>query len=261
MAPGLGASHFGNMIVLGPDPSGVAFIGLDAQDYLHPYTAGVEAHFMVNGSTPYSGYEDRIRAVMAPGIYPIRNNGYVAGSLCSENKECESKKCGSETHFSFNRCIGVMCKVDSDCETERCDSGVCISKAGSCMACDEDSDCAGAGKCTLFKCSNEKGLMDNNCICLSGADCDSGRCEGFTNPQCEAQLSLGATCNEHSDCLSGYCGWDYICEMPGDEKNGIGPIAWVLIGLIAAAGLFLTYKFCKQRRDGYSEVPSTTMDV
>ena len=44
------------MIVLGPDSSGVAFIGLDAQEFLHPYVDGIEAHYMTNGSTPYSGY-------------------------------------------------------------------------------------------------------------------------------------------------------------------------------------------------------------
>ena len=261
MSPGLGADHFGNMIVLGPDHSGVAYIGLDAQDFLHPYANGIEAHMMTNGSTPYAGYLDRIKAIMAPGIYPIRNNGYVAGSLCSEDKECESKECSAETSFSFSRCVGVQCHKDSNCTTGRCDSGICVSKLTSCMPCDEDSDCAGAGKCHLFRCSNELGLMDNNCICLDGSDCDSGRCEGITNPICEAKLGLGATCNEHSDCQSNYCGWSFVCEMPVDEKSKVGPFVWVLVGVVALAGLWLTWKFYQQRHDGYEELGSTTMDV
>ncbi|KAL3903122.1 MAG: hypothetical protein SGILL_010566, partial [Bacillariaceae sp.] len=135
MAPGLGADHFGNMIVLGDDPTGVAFIGLDAQEFLRPFLNGIEAHFMQgNGTIP--GYADRIAALTAPNAtYPIRNNGFVSGSLCSVNKECESQECGKELLTSWKRCVGVECEVDEDCETDRCDSGICLSKAGSCMEC------------------------------------------------------------------------------------------------------------------------------
>eukprot|EP00545_Synedropsis_sp_CCMP1620_P002744 CAMPEP_0119008414 /NCGR_PEP_ID=MMETSP1176-20130426/3675_1 /TAXON_ID=265551 /ORGANISM="Synedropsis recta cf, Strain CCMP1620" /LENGTH=483 /DNA_ID=CAMNT_0006960739 /DNA_START=67 /DNA_END=1518 /DNA_ORIENTATION=- len=267
MAPGLGADQFGQMIVLGPDSTGVAYLGLDAQDFLHPYTVGVEAHFMVNGSTPYSGYEDRLNALMANGEFPIRNNGYVAGSLCSEHKECESNQCDAETHMSWNRCIGTDCQADDECDTDRCDSGTCITKALSCMTCDEDNDCAGDGKCLFFKCSKENGLMDNNCVCLIGSDCDSGRCEGISNPQCEAQLSLGGSCNEHSDCKSSYCSWNFICEDSSkssateDGGGGLGGVTWALITVLAAGGIYLTHKFIKQRRAGYDEVPTATIDV
>jgi len=103
------------------------------------------------------------------------------------------------------------------------------------------------------------GFMDSNSFCRVGSDCDSGRCEGYTKPQCEARLALGGTCNEHSDCLSDYCAWSYVCENPEDLKSGLGVMSWILIGLVIAAGLFLTFKFVKQRRAGYSEVLS--MDV
>jgi hypothetical protein len=273
MAPGLGADHFGEMIVLGPDSTGVAYLGLDAQDFLHPYTVGIEAHMMVNGSTPYAGYEDRINALMDYGQFPIRNNGYVAGSLCSENKECESNECDAETGFTWNRCVGTDCDADSDCDTGRCDSGVCITKALSCMACDEDSDCAGDGSCLFFLCSKENGLMDNNCFCRFGSDCDSGRCEGYTSPQCEAQLGVGGSCNEDSDCKSNYCSWSFVCEdvtaksmhslvVPEEQEGGgIGGMTWFLLALIAAVGIYLTHKFIKERRAGYDELPTATMDV
>jgi pimeloyl-ACP methyl ester carboxylesterase len=75
MAPGLGADHFGNMIILSDDPTGVAFIGLDANEYFHPFLNGVEAHFMRANGTDYPGYADRIDALMGPkATYPIRNN-------------------------------------------------------------------------------------------------------------------------------------------------------------------------------------------
>ena len=271
MAPGLTADYFGNMIVLGPDSTGVAFMGLDAQDYLTPYAIGVEAHYMAKGSSLYAGYEDRIKALMETETYPIRNNGYIAGSLCSEDKECESNECGAETLFTFNRCIGTTCEKDEECDTDRCDTGLCIPKLGSCMACDEDSDCAGQdGKCLFFKCTNKQGLMDNNCFCRFGSDCDSGRCEGVTNPQCEAPLALGGSCNEDSDCLSDNCAWSFRCEMkkggwwgsagPGNPSSNGAP--WsnfsIIVGLVGAAGFIL---FVKQRRAGYLEVPSGSMEV
>lgn len=256
MAPGLGADHFGNMIILSHDSSGVAYIGLDAQDYLHPYSVGVEAHFMLGLDTPYPGYQDRIEALMAGGHYPIRDNGYVAGSLCSEDKECQSKTCSAETTFSNKRCQGTSCVEDSACETDRCDSGVCTPKAGSCMPCDEDTDCAGNGKCLLYHCSNEEGLMDNNCICLSGKNCDSGRCEGVANPQCQARLSLGGSCNEDSDCKSDYCSWKYVCEDPTKVSGSGGVGTWILLSVLSAIGIYFVYKFVKERRSGYEEVPS-----
>jgi hypothetical protein len=78
MAPGLGADHFGNMVILSDDPTGVAFIGLDANEYFHPFLNGVEAHFMRAGTgngTTFPGYADRIDALMGPNAtYPIRNN-------------------------------------------------------------------------------------------------------------------------------------------------------------------------------------------
>jgi pimeloyl-ACP methyl ester carboxylesterase len=78
MAPGLGADHFGNMVILSDDRTGVAFIGLDANEYFHPFLNGVEAHMMRAGTgngTTYPGYADRIDALMGPNAtYPIRNN-------------------------------------------------------------------------------------------------------------------------------------------------------------------------------------------
>jgi len=163
--PGLGADSFGHMMLLSNDYTGVAYIGLDAQDFFGPLNvAGFEAHSIVS-TTEYPGYLDRLQALMANATYPIRTTGYVAHSLCTQDVECETQKCETETHLSFHRCMGVDCQNDKDCpETGRCDSGICLPKLGSCEGCDEDSDCAG-GKCILFKCSGSSGKMDNNCIC------------------------------------------------------------------------------------------------
>jgi len=254
MAPGLGADHLGNMIVLSSDTSGVAFIGLDAQDFLNPFTIGVDAHNMRSKSSEYPGYEDRIQALMANNSYPIRNNGYVAGSLCSEDQECLSEDCGKETKVSFNRCVGTVCDNNSDCDTDRCDSGVCLPKASSCMACDEDTDCAGdKGRCLFFVCSNEHGLMDNNCFCRVSQDCESGRCEGMaSNRECEPQLSLGGACNENSDCKSKYCSWNFVCARATKEKHIFQSVVRLFIFSFLAGGLFLGIKNRKVYTPGKS---------
>lgn len=130
----------------------------------------------------------------------------------SQNIECASGHCGKETKFAFNRCIGTSCKRDNDCDTGRCDSGVCMPKLGSCEVCDEDADCMFGHCSTLYRCSGEDGLMDDDCACIFNGDCRSGRCEGLKPRICEAQLGLGAYCNENDDCLSGHCSWKFRCE-------------------------------------------------
>jgi hypothetical protein len=273
--PGLGADSFGHMMLLSNDYSGVAYIGLDAQDFFGPLNvAGFEAHSMIS-TTKYPGYLDRLQALIANATYPIRTTGYVPGSICTHDVECETLKCKAETYASFKRCVGVDCTMDKDClDTGRCDSGTCLPKLGSCEPCDEPSDCAG-GKCTLFRCSGSSGLMDNNCLCKWNSDCDSGRCEGFAPPQCEAQLGLGAHCDENSDCKSDYCSWSLICadrsrvlpepvELEPQEtskqkkKVTMTTLLMTLVGFVFVLAILFTLgrKLPLSRRWGYQDIPN-----
>ena len=222
--PGLGAASFGHMILLGDDPTGVAYVGLDSQDVFGPLnTLGFEAHSMIHGDgVPYLGYTDKLKLILNTTnyTYPLRVNGYQAGSLCSQSIECQSNRCERETTFSFARCVGVECTTDEECDTKRCDSGLCIPKLGSCMPCNENSDCEGDNsQCILFHCSNRDGFMDDECICKWDSDCDSGRCELFESGTCEAQLNIGSRCNEDSDCLSGVCNWKFRCDYDKATKR------------------------------------------
>lgn len=223
-APGLGADFFGYMILLSDDTTGVAFLGLDAHYTLRPFVSGVEAHSMratpINGSATdfFPGYNDRIDALIeknADNKAPLRTNGYQPGTLCSEDDECETKQCNRDVGLgSYPRCIGTEYTRDDECDTDRCDHGLCLPKLGSCQPCNENSDCA-SGICSWkYKCTNMDGLVDNQCDCFHNADCDSGRCEGFTNAICEARLAGGSYCNEHSDCLSDRCTWRFKCTEP-----------------------------------------------
>ena len=278
-SPGLGADNFGHMILLSEDNTGVAYIGLDAQDYFGPPNVnGFEAHSMVSANGTYPGYLDRIEVIMgeyANGTYPVRTSGYIAGSLCTEDKECESSSCQRETSFSYKRCVGTRCKKDKDCETDRCDSGVCIPKLGSCQPCDEHSDCL-YGTCGWnFQCTGERGLMDNGCSCNFNADCQSARCEGISTRLCEATLPLGAYCDESSDCESGYCSWGFRCaseswwrnatiaddetnsQLPPTDSGGKGMLlvmGSVLAGLVVLVVSLMGWQ--RRRRREYEEIPT-----
>jgi hypothetical protein len=251
MAPGIGTDHFGHMILLGS--TGMAFLGLDGRDYMHPYSVGIDAHKMVRNSTPFPGYEDRIRAYLSVNRFPFPAAGYAIGSLCSEDIECQSQNCKSETAISLKRCLGFECQQDYDCDdSNRCDKGLCLPKNGYCIPCDEDSDCPGnTTRCKLKQCSSRNGLMENQCRCKNDDTCDSGRCEGFFDSKCKPRMSVGSSCDEHSDCITGYCSWELVCEVLVDDIQQVGTLAWVLIGLVIFAGLFMTWKYFHQPRDGY----------
>jgi len=273
-APGMGTEQFGYFIMLASDLTGTAFIGLDSNEQFHPLNVdGFEAHSMIGKTDDYPGYLDRIEALIdnANGIFPVRANGFISPVLCTKDIECESQKCKKETHFSYSACHSDQCGTDDDCDTGRCDSGLCLPKLGSCMACDEDSDCAG-GNCLLFRCSNTKGKMDNECICVDDEQCDSGRCEpsfSLAPPTCRAQLGEGARCNEHTDCLSGKCSWKFRCKATpksisgvkvetkrGDGDKGKLIALGVIVGLgaLVYAGLVVW----DRKKDQYEEI---SMDV
>ena len=128
---------------------------------------------------------------------------------------------------------------------------------------DEDSDCAGeTTMCLFYKCSNEFGLMDNNCVCRTGGDCDSGRCEGsFPFPMCQAKLADGGSCNENSDCKSGLCGWSFVCAKATNTNKFLNVLFWVLVVAAVLAILYgVYYCFCKRGRDGYTAVPESDVN-
>jgi len=218
------------MILISSDDTGVAYVGLDAQDIFGPLNVnGFEAHsmFAAEGSN-FPGYADRIKKIMElydqDDKYPVRANGFIPGSYCTQNVECETKKCERETGLSWNRCVGTECVSDDGCDTGRCDSGVWIPKRGSCQVCDEDSDCESDTCSWRFRCAETKeGLMGDECQCNINPDCVSGRCEGYNPPICEAKLGHGAKCNEKSDCMSGKCSWRFRCV--GDEHRFNGEVS------------------------------------
>jgi hypothetical protein len=110
--------------------------------------------------------------------------------------------------------------------------------------------------CLSYKCSNEFGLMDNSCVCRTGLDCDSGRCEGTVPyPVCQARLANGGSCNEDSDCISNFCSRSFVCEKTEKENKFVNRLIWSLI-VVAGLGILygLSRSSCRIGREGYTEV-------
>lgn len=255
-APGLGTIVYGQMIILGADHQHVAYIGMNSTKSFSPVNVkGAVAHSMI-GTERYPGYLDRIHTLVAEAkTYPIPVNGWSAPNYCTEDDECATGKCAKETRFSYERCVGTNCTANAECDTGRCDSGLCLPKLGSCMTCEEHSDCL-SGKCLLFRCANTDGLMDDECNCARGGQCASGRCEGVAPPRCMAKVPEGARCNEHSDCLTGTCNWFFRCSVGGFRLFSLkGGLVVGGVGVAAVGGYYLwTNKFGSKA--GYSPIQS-----
>jgi hypothetical protein len=215
------------MIVLGNDPTGVVYLGLNAQTTFRPLS--VRAHGIATdlGRDSAPGYLDRIQALRSfydsQATYPVRQTGYSAGSLCTLDVECESNRCERDgwAIWAHKRCVGADCNDSSNpCSSpdSRCEDGVCVPKLSSCQACGEDSDCI-SGKCGWNRrCASDiTGLMDDLCFCATGSDCRSGRCEGIIPRVCQPRLSAGAFCTEDNDCASNQCNWLFRCV---DDNGG-----------------------------------------
>lgn len=259
-APGLGTIVFGHFIVLGADIKHVAYLGFDSTQELSPILTGVQAHSM-SGTSEHPGYIERIQTLIDDATsYPISTQGFAAPNYCTVDEECELNKCVQEVEAGFSQCMGKNCTKNEDCDTDRCDAGICLPKFGSCMICDEDSDCM-SGKCLAQRCTNLQGKVDDQCSCEWNSDCESGRCEGTFDFICEAQLPLGATCNEHNDCLSGNCNWWFHCSKglfftKGKNIGRKNDLSLWAITLGLALVCFAIYKYVKnnQTKEGYSEI-------
>jgi pimeloyl-ACP methyl ester carboxylesterase len=194
-APNLGADFFGYYIVVTDD--GVVFVGNDPGKLSASASAlGLPSHFITEyPGFPTPGYVQRIHAAFDDNT-AIDPNGLLSASLCSENSQCQSNVCSSDTSAGNSYCQDKGCSIDSDCDTGRCDSGVCLPKLASCQKCNEHSDCMSNLCSWNNQCTNMDGLVDDNCACNLNSDCASGRCRGFFNRTCRPRMnrfSKGAT--------------------------------------------------------------------
>jgi pimeloyl-ACP methyl ester carboxylesterase len=97
------ATQFGHQIMLGEDATGVAYIGKDTATEFWPYDAA--NGFATHRLDPVDvGYIHRIESLVSThsglnSTTPVRSSGFLDGTVCSQDVECDSKNCDNE------RCI------------------------------------------------------------------------------------------------------------------------------------------------------------
>jgi Lipase (class 3) len=206
LAPGLGADYIGRTFLLSEDDTGAAYLGINTigDIWMGPHDSDLHR---------LPGYLDRIGALLLYGDDPVRTSGIVIGGNCNQNTECQSRACHSVGGSSYKTCIDPQCIVDQDCGgSHRCQSNVCVEKLPSCSTCSSGNECS-SGVCSFSRCAEpETGLLANGCTCWWSSECESGRCEGWTEPICFAPLPSGSVCDESSDCQSSSCSWLFICD-------------------------------------------------
>jgi len=106
----------------------------------------------------------------------------------------------------------VVCDRCMNGVDDWCESNNCYEPEGECRIGDK----------LPSTCPAESERSNQRSDCDVNSDCDSGRCDSHEDPffasllyfQCYEQVPDGSTCNESSDCLSGYCGYFFYCTQP-----------------------------------------------
>jgi len=102
----------------------------------------------------------------------------------------------------------VVCDRCEDGRNEWCESGNCYEAEGECRVDDR----------LPTYCPADSRKPDQRADCPNGNDdCKSGRCDAHEEfvwsllgyKQCYEKNNIGESCNENSDCQSGYCHWWY----------------------------------------------------
>ncbi len=92
--------------------------------------------------------------------------------------------------------LGTVCTMDAECDSGHCTDGVCCERAclGTCKACGE---------------AGSEGM----CVAVSGAPRgDRTGCMTCDEGVCSTAGTLGSTCDDASDCDSGFCTDGVCCE-------------------------------------------------
>jgi hypothetical protein len=183
--------------------------------------------------------DDALCAAIAHCEAGVCVDDLVDGSTCDEDTDCAGARC--DNGFCCNG--GICCNAPSDCPTTGGFISVCDSPAGcqgttgapSCVdfvcgtvaGVPDDSGCSTsvvANECGFFlpvRCTGAEVQSPPFCpsTCADDAECDAvAHCDVV----CLPDLADGQSCDEASDCVSGYCnngvccaGGD-CCVRPGD---------------------------------------------
>jgi hypothetical protein len=152
----------------------------------------------------------------------------AAGQACNQASECCSLSCDGTCKDDGSLCkpVDTDCGSNSECCSNICDV-TCQSIGGACSPVGEVCTSEGVdGDCCSLHCENfgTSGDPDFRCarasscgargeICVTGADCCSGVCDGGrcpTQSDIGGQRFAGEPCLKDSDCASYACASEYV---------------------------------------------------
>ncbi len=139
------------------------------------------------------------------------------GNGCSNNGECISDKCTCGYCRPVDRNLGQSCYSGAECVSNHCSAATCLI-SGECR-CNDDGDCDSNEWC------KEPLAADNTCEpkggycdpcgadheCLSSYVCTSGSCI------VEGSKTIGQSCCENAQCVTGQCGTNDVCVCETDS--------------------------------------------
>lgn len=143
-----GTDWLGNLFILSDNEGGLVHYPNYVRPNIPPYLWHANAHLIVN-------YLPRLEALTNANAFPIPTDGWVDGSLCNFDTECQSGLCHKYKCLSPGA-DGAPCNDASECLSGRCDgmfNPVCKPKLCGGSWCSEDSDCL-SGNCSLGKCTS-----------------------------------------------------------------------------------------------------------
>ena len=148
-------------------------------------------------------------------------------AYCCTNDDCQSGRCGL-----YNHC---ECVFDQDCPPEQYCAGkadpVCEAREAQCKP--KLNECAGCCSNAATQCQTPGSVCsaDRQCVvpstraigqaCCATEQCTSGICCG-TCAQPGTRTLGQACCNNHSLCISNYCGNNNTCQCNDDNDCGPG---------------------------------------
>jgi hypothetical protein len=140
---------------------------------------------------------------------------HAQGAPCAVNGDCAQDRCvGASVSMGFGVCdtgeLGTRCLKASDCLSGFCGGGKCTT-GGNGAPCIIDADCAthlcaspGANVDFVGQCTD--GMQGSACWRPKGNQCQAGLvCQGGAASTCIVAGSVGAPCQQDSDCLAQKC--------------------------------------------------------
>lgn len=132
-------------------------------------------------------------------------------SICADGFTCRGEPVG-KCRATRNASLGSLCIEDRDCESGNCSSKICrCQKNADCgegQYCDTGTLGIGVNECKEYK--NELDACSADKQCLPPSKCISGRC------LTQGSKELGESCLRDRECSIGKCGTNNICVCTED---------------------------------------------